>query len=153
MQWALSPVTTMPTAFTHEDSILKGSFMKSVIEAITLGILTGGVYALMSSGLTLIFGVMDIINVAHAMLVILGAYIIYTLERNLHLDLFVALLLAMPIMFALGYGIETIFLRRVSTRKDRTMLSILILYAIAMIIEGVLNLVFSADFVQLQAPY
>ena len=52
--------------------------MGIILEAIITGILTGGVYALMASGLTLVFGVMDIINVGQGALVILGAYLSYT---------------------------------------------------------------------------
>ena len=48
-----------------------------MIEAVVDGVLTGGVYALMAAGLTLIFGVMDIINIAQGMMVILGAYLSY----------------------------------------------------------------------------
>ncbi len=125
----------------------------SIIEATILGILTGGVYALMASGLTLIFGVMDTINIAHAIMVILGAYLIYALQSKLHMDMFISLLFIMPVMFVIGYGIEWAFLRRVRTKRDRIMLSILVLYACAMIVEGLLNLIFTPNFVHLQAPY
>ncbi|MGH2495262.1 MAG: branched-chain amino acid ABC transporter permease [Ktedonobacteraceae bacterium] len=122
-----------------------------IIEAIILGILTGGVYALMSSGLTLLFGVMEIINVGQGALVILGAYLSYVLEQNLHIDLFLGLLLTMPVMFGLGILMEMLFIRPV--KGDRTMLSILVTYGIALVIEGVLNLIFTANNVKLQAWY
>src|SRR5437588_8635275 len=122
-----------------------------IVEAIITGILTGGVYALMASGLTLVFGVMDIINVGQWALVILGAYLSYFLEQNLHIDLFLGLLIAMPIMFALGLLIEVLFIR--PSKRDRTMLSILVTFGVALIIEGILNLIFSADNVKLQAWY
>ena len=73
------------------------------------GILTGAVYALMASGLTLIFGVMDIINVAQGALVILGAYLSYVLQQNFHIDLFLGLLITMPVMFVLGVILEWAF--------------------------------------------
>jgi len=122
-----------------------------IIEAIVTGILTGGVYALMTSGLTLVFGVMDIINIGQGALVILGAYLSYVLEQNLHIDLFLGLLITMPVMFVLGLLIEWLFIRPI--KRDRTMLSILVTYGVALIIEGVLNLLFSADYVQLRAWY
>ncbi|MHB8597104.1 MAG: branched-chain amino acid ABC transporter permease [Ktedonobacteraceae bacterium] len=125
--------------------------MTLIIEAIITGLLTGGVYALMSSGLTLLFGVMEIINVGQGALVILGAYLSYALEQHLHIDLFLGLLITMPVMFGLGILIELLFIRPV--KGDRTMLSILVTYGVALIIEGVLNIVFSADYVQLQAWY
>jgi branched-chain amino acid transport system permease protein len=122
-----------------------------LIEAIVLGILTGSVYALMSSGLTLIFGVMDIINIAQGILVILGAYLSYTLETHFHIDIILGLLLTIPTMFLLGMGIEWAFMRRI--KKDRMMLSILVTFAVALVIEGLLNFFFTDNYVQLQAPY
>lgn len=125
--------------------------MTLIIEAIITGLLTGGVYALMSSGLTLLFGVMEIINVGQGALVILGAYLSYVLENQWHIDLFLGLLITMPIMFGLGILIELLFIRPV--KGDRTMLSILVTYGVALVIEGILNIIFSADYVQLQAWY
>lgn len=115
--------------------------------AILLGVLTGGVYALMASGLTLIFGVMDIINVGQGALVILGAYLSYVLEKNFHIELFVGLLITMPLMFGLGILLEIAFIRPL--KRDRTMFSILVTFAIALIIEGVLGKIFTTDYIQL----
>lgn len=125
--------------------------MSIFLEAIVTGILTGGVYALMASGLTLVFGVMDIINVGQGALVILGAYLSYYLEQTFHIDLFLGLLITLPLMFVLGLLIEWFFIRPI--KRDRTMLSILVTYGVALIIEGVLNLIFSANNVKLQAWY
>ncbi|HAT43977.1 MAG TPA: branched-chain amino acid ABC transporter permease [Ktedonobacter sp.] len=125
--------------------------MGIIVEAIITGILTGGVYALMASGLTLVFGVMDIINIGQGALVILGAYLSYALEQKLHIDLFLGLLITMPLMFGLGVLIELLFIRPI--KRDRTMLSILVTFGVALIIEGLLNLIFSADNVKLQAWY
>jgi branched-chain amino acid transport system permease protein len=122
-----------------------------IIEAIITGLLTGGVYALMASGLTLVFGVMDIINIGQGALVILGAYLSYVLEQRFHIDLFLGLLITMPCMFLLGLLIEWLFIRPI--KRDRTMLSLLVTFGVALIIEGVLNVLFSADYVQLHAWY
>jgi len=122
-----------------------------VVEGVILGILTGGVYALMASGLTLIFGVLDIINIAQGILVILGAYLSYWLEQKFHIDLFVGLLITIPVMFVLGMVIEWAFIRRL--KWNRVTLSILVTFAIAFIIEGALQYVFTTDLVQLQAWY
>lgn len=122
-----------------------------IIEAIITGLLTGGVYALMASGLTLVFGVMDIINIGQGALVILGAYLSYVLEQSLHIDLFLGLLITMPVLFALGLLIELVFIRPL--KRDRTMLSILVTFGVALIIEGILNIIFSANLVKLQAWY
>lgn len=121
------------------------------LEAIILGILTGGVYAVMASGLTLIFGVLDIINIAQGILVILGAYLTYTVEQRLHIDPFLGLLIVIPIMFVLGYLFEVAFFRRLKT--NRVMLSILVTYALSLLIEGLLNLFYTTTPVQIQASY
>ena len=122
-----------------------------IIEGVILGILTGGVYALMASGLTLIFGVLEIINVAQGILVVLGAYLTFVLERSLHIDLFVGLLIIMPLMFGLGVLLEWAFIRRI--KWDRVTLSILVTYAIALIIEGALGYFFTTNFVELHSWY
>ncbi|MDQ6660554.1 MAG: branched-chain amino acid ABC transporter permease [Chloroflexota bacterium] len=125
--------------------------MTLILEAVVLGILTGSVYALMSSGLTLIFGVMNIINIAQAICVIAGAYLSYVLAQYLHIDIFVGLLLTVPIMFVLGVGIEWAFIRRL--KRDRTVFAILVTFAVSLILEGVLSLIFSTNVVQIHAWY
>ncbi len=122
-----------------------------IFEALITGILTGGIYALMASGLTLIFGVMDIINIGQGALIILGAYLSYVLEQSLHIDLFLGLLITMPVMFLVGLLIEWFFIRPI--KRDRTMFSILVTFGVSLIIEGILNLLFSANYVQLHAWY
>jgi len=107
----------------------------------------------MASGLTLIFGVLEIVNVAQGILVILGAYLSYALNQHLHIDIFLGLLITMPVMFALGLGIEWAFIRRLKQDQSRIMLSVLVMFAIALIIEGVLNLIFTPDLVTLHAKY
>jgi branched-chain amino acid transport system permease protein len=123
-----------------------------LIEAIIDGVLTGGVYALMAAGLSLIFGVMDIINIAQGAMVVLGAYLSYVLSVHLGIDLFVGLLITAPAMFGLGVVLEWGFMRRLR-EGDRTAMSILVTYAFAIIIEGVLTLIFNTDYRQLSAPY
>ncbi len=124
---------------------------KLILEAIFTGILTGGVYALMASGLTLIFGVMEIINIAQGALVILGAYLSYVLQENFHIDLFLGLLITMPLMFLLGVLIEVVLIRPL--KRDRTILSILVTFAIALIIEGSLGAIFGTNYLQIHSWY
>jgi branched-chain amino acid transport system permease protein len=124
----------------------------ALLQAIVDGVLTGGVYALMAAGLSLVFGVMDVINIAQGVLVVLGAYLSYVLSVHLGIDLFAGLLIIAPLFFALGVGIEWGLMRRLR-EGDRTAMSILVTYAVAIVIEGVLSLVFGIDFVQLHASY
>jgi len=123
-----------------------------IYEAIVDGVLIGGVYALMAVGLTLIFGVLDIINIAQGILVIVGAYLSYVLSVHLHIDLFVGLLITVPAMFVLGVAIYWAFIRPLRGH-ERTAMALLVTYAVALIIEGVLYWIFSPNYVQLNGSY
>jgi len=125
---------------------------KEIAQAIVDGILVGGVYALMAVGLTLIFGVLDIINIAQGILVILGAYLSYSLSTKAHIDLFVGLLITIPAMFAVGVVIHWLFIRRLRG-TERTSMTLLVTYAVALIIEGILYKIYGADNVTLNAWY
>src|SRR6516164_248145 len=125
---------------------------RELASAITDGILVGGVYALMAVGLTLIFGVLDIINIAQGVLVILGAYLSYQLSVSLHLDLFLGLLITVPAMFVIGVVIQWAFIRRLRGR-ERTSMTLLVTYAVALIIEGILYEIYGPNPKQLNASY
>jgi branched-chain amino acid transport system permease protein len=124
----------------------------AVIHAVIDGVLTGSVYALMATGLTLIFGVMEIINVAQGILVILGAYLSYALSVHFGIDLFEGLLITIPTLFVVGVVVERVFITRLKG-PERTAMSILVTYALSLVIEGALNMIFSVNDVQLQAWY
>ena len=125
---------------------------RQVFEAIVDGILSGGVYALMAVGLTLIFGVLDIINIAQGILVVLAAYLSYVLSVHLHIDLFVGLLITVPAMFVIGVVIQLLFIRPLRGR-ERVSMSLLASYAVAIILEGILYIAFGTGTVQLNAWY
>src|SRR5205807_6683009 len=127
------------------------SSISLVLEAAVLGVLTGGVYALMASGLTLIFGVMRIISVAQGALVVLGAYLSLVLLRDWHIDPFVGLVLTVPLMFLLGIVIEVVFIRPL--KVDREALSVLVTCALGLGVEGILGYLFTTDYQQLGVSY
>jgi branched-chain amino acid transport system permease protein len=116
-----------------------------VVQAVILGLLIGGVYALMASGLTLVFGIMKVINVAQGALVILAAYLSYTLFSQLHIDPFLSILIVTPAMFALGVMVQLVFVRSLRG-PDAPELSLLVTWALALGIEGVLSVIFSTTF-------
>ena len=124
----------------------------AVLHSIIDGVLTGSVYALMATGLTLIFGVMNIINVAQGIFVILGAYLSYALSVHLGIDLFAGLAITIPTLFVVGIVVERAFLSRIKG-PERVVMSILVTYAVALVIEGVLDMVFTANYVELHAWY
>src|SRR5207302_10602088 len=102
--------------------------MHLFVQACILGLLTGGVYALMASGLALGFGVMRVINVAQGALIILGAYLSYTLYGDLGLDPFVGLIVVAPAMLVLGIVLQLVFLRPLRD-EEREELSLLVTWA------------------------
>src|SRR5664279_339060 len=119
--------------------------MHVFIQACILGLLTGGVYALMASGLALGFGVMRVINVAQGALIILGAYLSYTLYTSLGIDPFIGLLVLTPAMFVLGVVLQIVFLRPLR-EEEREELSILVTWAIALGIEGILSIAYQTTY-------
>jgi branched-chain amino acid transport system permease protein len=123
-----------------------------ISRAIAAGILGGSVYALMAVGLTLTFGVLDIINVAQGIFVVLGAYLSYALSVHLHLDLLLGLLITVPAMFIIGLVIYWLFIRPLRG-AERTSMTLLACFAVALIIEGVLYREFGSGYVSLNAWY
>lgn len=123
----------------------------TILDAVLAGILTGTVYALMATGLSLIFGVLDIIDVAQAGYVILAAYLSLVLMQSFHIDLFVGLLITMPLLFLLGLAVEVLFIRPI--KRDRTQLSILVTFGIGLVIEGILGVRFGTTERELDAWY
>ena len=119
--------------------------MHLFIQSCLLGILTGGVYALMASGLTLAFGVMKVINVAQGALIILGAYASYTLFTHLHIDPFIGILIVTPLSFALGVVLQLVFIRPLRA-DEREELSLLVTWAIALGIEGLLSVIYHTTY-------
>lgn len=107
-----------------------------LIQTIILGLLVGGVYALMSSGLTLIFGVMRVINVAHGAFLILAAYFTYWLFQLTGLDPILSILLTAPLLFVLGWFIQRYVLSRIES-PERS--SVIITFALAVTLEGIMG--------------
>ena len=124
----------------------------SVVQAIILGVLTGGVYALMASGQTLIFGVMRVVNLAQGAFVLLAAYAAYSLTGGLGIDPFLAILITTPLMFVVGVAVQLAFLRPLRS-ADRAELSLLVTFAVAVGIEGVLTFVYSTTYRSIKSSY
>jgi branched-chain amino acid transport system permease protein len=113
--------------------------MTELLQAVILGLLVGGVYALLASGLTLIFGVMNVINVAHGVFLIAAAFVTWTLWDATGLDPLVSIVFTTPLMFGFGWLIYTLTIRPI--RKAPPSSSVLLTFALALVIEGILGLV------------
>jgi branched-chain amino acid transport system permease protein len=127
----------------------------TIIQALILGVLTGGVYALMSTGQTLVFGVMRVVNVAQGVLVILAAYLSYTLHSQLGVDPFATVVLVMPAMFAVGILIQLLFIRPVQRHRGSVSFeqTLLIMFAVAVGIEGILDLAYTSSYRSITTSY
>ncbi len=126
--------------------------MHALIQAVILGVLTGGVYALMASGQTLIFGIMKVVNLAQGALVVLGAYLTYTLFTQLGIDPFVSVLITTPLLFLVGVAVQWAFLRPLHG-DDVAQLSLLVTFAVALGVEGLLSFTYSATLTNIQPSY
>jgi branched-chain amino acid transport system permease protein len=119
------------------------------IDAILQGVLLGGLYALFAAGLSLMFGIMRLVNLAHGDLIVLAAFLILLITDTLGLDIFAAVLIALPIMFALGFVLQRYLLNR-TLGKD-ILPPLLVTFGISIVIQNGLLETFSADSQRLQA--
>lgn len=124
----------------------------ALIQGVILGVLTAGVFALMASGQTLIFGIMKVVNLAQGAMVILGAYLSYQLFTSFGLDPFLAIPVTTVIMFALGVAVQWLFLRPLK-KDDRSELSLLITFAVALLIEGVMSITWHTTYRSINTGY
>jgi branched-chain amino acid transport system permease protein len=113
--------------------------VEQLAQTVILGLLIGGVYALMASGLTLIFGVMHIINVAHGAFLVLSALITWELWKTTGIDPLLAMLATTPLMFVLGYVVYKLLLERL--RDSPPSMTVLLTFGLALLIEGVMGIV------------
>ncbi len=113
------------------------------VNALVQGILLGGLYALFAAGLSLIFGVMRLVNIAHGDLIVLAAYIGLSTTMILGVHPFVALLIVMPVMAAIGYALQRGLLNQ--ALGDDILPPLLVTFGLSVIIQNALLEGYSAD--------
>ncbi|AVW91098.1 branched-chain amino acid ABC transporter permease [Celeribacter baekdonensis] len=119
------------------------------IDTLVQGILLGGLYALFAAGLSLVFGIMRLVNLAHGDLIVLGAFLILVATTVLGIHPFLAVLIAAPIMFALGWALQTLVLNKVL--GDDILPPLLVTFGLSVVIQNGLLEGFSADSQKLSA--
>lgn len=127
--------------------------MLEIIQILILGLSLGGVYALMASGLTLIFGVMRIVNLAHAAFIIIAAYIAYALFQAYQFDPILAMLVTMPVMFLLGILIYKLLFSRLADSSRFVESTVLLTFGLGLVVEGTLSHFFSGIYRSTTPPY
>jgi branched-chain amino acid transport system permease protein len=117
--------------------------------SILQGILIGGLYALFAAGLSLIFGVMRLVNIAHGDLIVLAAYLALVATQTLGIGPLTSLLLIVPLMALIGYALQRLLLNR--SLGDDLLPPLLVTFGLSVIIQNGLLEVFTADSHKLQA--
>lgn len=113
------------------------------VNAIVQGVLLGGLYALFATGLSLIFGVMRVVNLAHGVFTLLGAYVALVVVRNVDVSPLLAIVVVVPLMFGLGYGFQRLVVNR--TLRGGILPPLLVTFGLAIVVENLLLQVFTAD--------
>jgi branched-chain amino acid transport system permease protein len=123
--------------------------MAGWINTILQGVMLGGLYAIFAAGLSLVFGVMRLVNLAHGDFIVLAAYAILLLTAVTGFNPFVAALVAIPLLYGVGYGLQRLLLNR--TLGDDILPPLLVTFGLSIIIENGLQQLFSADSRRLSA--
>src|ERR1700730_17424947 len=119
------------------------------LNTILQGVLLGGLYAMFAAGLSLIFGVMALVNIAHGDLIVLAAYVALVTVQALGVNPLVSLLVVVPVMAAIGYALQRGLLNR--TLGDDLLPPLLVTFGLSVIIQNGLLEAFNADSRRLQA--
>jgi branched-chain amino acid transport system permease protein len=114
-----------------------------VINAIVHGILLGGLYALLATGLSLMFGVMRIINLAHGSLALVGAYMAFLFTEHLHISTYLALVPVLPGALIVGYALQRTLLER--SLRAGELVPLLTTFGLLIVIGNLLQYFFSPD--------
>jgi branched-chain amino acid transport system permease protein len=119
--------------------------------AVLNGITTGGIYSLIALGLTLIYGVLHIINFAHGASLMMALYGVYFLKEQLNIDPYLALPIMVPAMFVVGYALQRGVINRASHGKDENIL--LVTLGLSIILENLALLFFKSDTRNIETAY
>ena len=127
--------------------------MTEIIQVVIFGLLLGGVYALFASGLTLAFGVMRIVNLAHAVFIVAAAYVAFFAWEKLNIDPLLSVLFLVPFFFVIGVGVYLIFFTRIEGSPRYVEMTVLLTFGLAIVIEGLLGVQFTGIFRQTKPSY
>jgi len=125
--------------------------LETLAQAVVNGLLIGGIYALVSIGVTLIFGVVKIVNFAQGEFVMIGMYISYFLATRYGIDPVLSLAVSMPVLFLIGVALQHFLIRRVLGLGD--MPQIFLTFALSLLLMNLALLLFTANYRTVQTPY
>ena len=125
--------------------------MDLLAQVLLNGVLLGGLYAVMALGLALVWGVLNIVNLAHGAFIMLGAYVSWYLYTDAHIDPFIGLPITALLMFALGYALQRGLLNLVV--RAPMFNTLLITFGLEVVLTYLAQLAFSADYRTINPPY
>ncbi len=121
------------------------------IQVLINGVLLGGLYACMAIGFSVIWGVMNLINIAHGSMIILGAYITYLLSTHTGIDPFLTLPVSAAALFCLGYGLQKFLINRVV--RASVFMTLIMTFGLDMVMTNAHLALFTADVRAITPPY
>jgi len=124
-----------------------------LLNAIVAGLLVGGFYAAVALGLSLAFGLLDVVNIAHPVFVILGSYVAFMLYEGLGIDPIVAGLIFTPVFYLLGVGVYRIYYNSFEKKGTESLRGLVFFFGLLFIIEVSLIIVYGVDYRLLEPSY
>src|SRR5215468_11111754 len=124
-----------------------------LMNAIVAGLLLGGFYAAVTAGVSISFGMLDIVNIAHPAFIVLGSYIAYIANTILGLDPIATSVIALPAFYLLGAGVYQVYYLAFERRGEEALRGLAFFFGLLFITEVTLVLVFGVDYRLVEAPY
>jgi branched-chain amino acid transport system permease protein len=124
-----------------------------LINALIAGVLLGGFYAAVTVGVSISFGILDIVNIAHPAFIILGSYIAYIVNQTLGIDPILTAILALPAFYLLGSMIYQVYYASFEKRGQDSLRGLAFFFGLLFVTEVMLILVFGVDYRYVQAAY
>ena len=123
------------------------------INALIAGILLGGFYAAVTVGISISFGILDIVNIAHPAFIILGSYIAYIVNQTLGVDPILTAIIVLPAFYALGAAVYEVYYQSFEKRGQEALRGLAFFFGLLFVTEVLLILVFGVDYRYVQADY
>jgi branched-chain amino acid transport system permease protein len=123
------------------------------INALIAGLLLGGFYAAVTVGISISFGILDIVNIAHPAFIILGSYIAYIVNQRLGVDPILTAIIVLPIFYALGSAVYQVYYLSFEKRGQEALRGLAFFFGLLFVTEVLLILVFGVDYRYVQADY
>ena len=124
-----------------------------LMNAVVAGLLLGGFYAAVTAGVSISFGILDIVNIAHPAFIILGSYIAYIVNQTFGIDPILTSIVMMPVFYLLGAGVYQIYYEAFEKRGQESLRGLSFFFGLLFVTEVILILVFGVDYRYVEAWY